>query len=69
MGTVSADGKSIVSNPDVGIPKFCCGASRAQRDSGGNNPGRQIISNISRLSLPIPPLRLQDRLEKKRVTS
>jgi RHS repeat-associated protein len=29
LGTVSADGKSIVSNPGVGIPKFCCGAGGA----------------------------------------
>lgn len=34
LGTVSADGKSIVSDPGVGIPKFCCGASTAR-----NNPG------------------------------
>ncbi|WP_310452626.1 RHS repeat-associated core domain-containing protein, partial [Sulfuritalea sp.] len=32
LGTVSADGKSIVSDPGVGIPKFCCGASFAQRN-------------------------------------
>ncbi|MDP3512123.1 MAG: IPT/TIG domain-containing protein, partial [Sulfuritalea sp.] len=31
LGTVSADGKSIVSDPGVGIPKFCCGASFARR--------------------------------------
>ena len=29
QGTVSEDGKSIVSDPGVGIPKFCCGASMA----------------------------------------
>lgn len=28
-GTVTADGKSIVSDPGVGIPKFCCGATTA----------------------------------------
>jgi RHS repeat-associated protein len=28
IGTVSADGKMVVSNPGVGIPKFCCGAVR-----------------------------------------
>lgn len=28
-GTVSQDGKSIVSDPGVGIPKFCCGATTA----------------------------------------
>jgi RHS repeat-associated protein len=38
MGTVSADGKAIVSNAGVGIPKFCCGAIRLQR-SAGNNTG------------------------------
>lgn len=32
LGTVSADGKSIVSDPGVGIPKFCCGASFARRN-------------------------------------
>lgn len=26
-GTVTQDGKSVVSDPGVGIPKFCCGAS------------------------------------------
>lgn len=31
MGTVSADGKMVVSNAGVGIPKFCCGAIRIQR--------------------------------------
>jgi RHS repeat-associated protein len=41
MGTVSADGKSIVSNPGVGIPKFCCGAGfPRQRDAGGD-PGAE----------------------------
>lgn len=39
MGTVSADGKSIVSNPGVGIPKFCCGAVRPRFGSGGNTGG------------------------------
>jgi YD repeat-containing protein len=34
MGTVSADGKTVVSNPGVGIPKFCCGAARIQRAAG-----------------------------------
>ncbi len=27
MGTVSPDGKTIIPDPGVGIPKFCCGAS------------------------------------------
>src|SRR5688572_12774678 len=27
LGTVSADGLTIVSDPGVGIPKFCCGAA------------------------------------------
>jgi RHS repeat-associated protein len=43
FGTVSADGKSIVSNPGVGIPKFCCGAGgaapRPPRLGGGSNGG------------------------------
>jgi RHS repeat-associated protein len=34
-GTVTQDGKSIVSDPGVGIPKFCCGASFAQSNGGG----------------------------------
>ena len=38
LGTVSEDGKSIVSNPGVGIPKFCCGAVFPGR-SGGNGIG------------------------------
>lgn len=55
LGTVSADGKSIVSDPGVGIPKFCCGASFAQRNpttqaaaatgaSGGDGEGSGIGS-------------------------
>ncbi len=35
LGTVSADGKSVVSDPGVGIPKFCCGASRLVRRVAG----------------------------------
>src|SRR4030042_1867129 len=27
MGTVSDDGRNIIPDPGVGIPKFCCGAS------------------------------------------
>jgi RHS repeat-associated protein len=30
-GTVSSDGKLIVSNPGVGIPRFCCGAISPRR--------------------------------------
>ncbi len=36
FGTVSANGKSVVSDPGVGIPKFCCGAVRLI------NPNRSI---------------------------
>src|SRR5262249_51166320 len=39
LGTVSPDGKSIVSNPGVGIPKFCCGAGFAQRSIAANTSG------------------------------
>jgi len=39
LGTVSQDGKTIVSNAGVGIPKFCCGAMRAQRPPPGNSTG------------------------------
>ena len=53
MGTVSADGKNVVSNAGVGIPKFCCGAARIQRsassttganggDGGGCNCGNPV---------------------------
>ena len=48
QGTVSEDGKSIVSDPGVGIPKFCCGASMASpppppvpptsKPKGGDDP-------------------------------
>jgi hypothetical protein len=39
-GTVTADGKSIVSDPGVGIPKFCCGASfPAPRAAGAGGNG------------------------------
>jgi len=31
LGTVSNDGKLIVSNPGVGIPRFCCGAGFPRR--------------------------------------
>ncbi len=42
LGTVSADGKSVVSNPGVGIPKFCCGATFLPRgDGGANDPGAE----------------------------
>lgn len=36
MGTVSPDGKMVVSNAGVGVPKFCCGAIRIQRSTGGD---------------------------------
>lgn len=39
MGTVSADGKMVVSNAGVGVPKFCCGAIRIQRGTGGDTGG------------------------------
>jgi len=39
LGTVSEDGKSVVTNPGVGIPKFCCGASFLGRFGGGNTGG------------------------------
>lgn len=35
-GTVSQDGKSIVSDPGFGMPKFCCGAVWTGRTGGGN---------------------------------
>ena len=41
-GTVTRDGKSIVSDPGVGIPKFCCGATAfggSGAGSGGSGPG------------------------------
>jgi hypothetical protein len=31
LGTVSTDGTRIVSNPGVGIPRFCCGALEVRR--------------------------------------
>ena len=40
-GTVTTDGKSIVSDPGVGIPKFCCGATAyggSGAGSGGSGP-------------------------------
>lgn len=36
LGTVSEDGKTIVANAGVGIPKFCCGAVFTGRSGGGN---------------------------------
>lgn len=39
QGTVSADGKSIVSDPGVGIPKFCCGATTNSPAPGNEPPG------------------------------
>lgn len=39
LGTVTPNGKSVVSNPGVGIPKFCCGATRLNRNSGGASTG------------------------------
>jgi RHS repeat-associated protein len=38
-GTVSDDGKSIVSDPGVGIPKFCCGATFASPPPPPPPPG------------------------------
>jgi len=35
-GTVSQDGKTIVSDAGVGIPRFCCGAVFPGRSGGGN---------------------------------
>lgn len=35
-GTVSQDGKSIVTNTGVGIPRFCCGAIFGGRSGAGN---------------------------------
>ncbi len=35
-GTVSQDGKTIVSDPGFGMPKFCCGAVWGGRSGGGN---------------------------------
>ncbi len=37
-GTVTADGRSIVSNPGVGMPKFCCGAMRSNRPPPPDDP-------------------------------
>ena len=54
MGTVSADGKSIVSNAGVGIPKFCCGAARAQRNPQTGNPAG-TGGNGDQPPLPAPP--------------
>jgi YD repeat-containing protein len=39
QGTVSADGRAIVSDPGVGIPKFCCGASMASPPPPPTPPG------------------------------
>jgi len=53
MGTVSADGKSIVSNPGVGIPKFCCGAVRPSYGSGGNTGGNGGNGSCPNTSNPV----------------
>jgi len=41
FGTVSADGTTIVSDPGVGIPKFCCGAAAYNKRlaTHGQSPG------------------------------
>lgn len=39
QGTVSDDGNSIVSDPGVGIPKFCCGATAASPVPGNEPAG------------------------------
>src|SRR5207249_150069 len=36
-GTVSADGRTIVADPGVGIPKFCCGAAFYDSMASANN--------------------------------
>ncbi|MBI5378840.1 MAG: hypothetical protein HZA23_01615, partial [Nitrospirae bacterium] len=38
-GTVSPDGKTIVSDPGTGIPRFCCGAVVASSGPGGGTGG------------------------------
>ena len=42
LGTVSADGTTIVSDPGVGIPKFCCGAAAYNKRlaTHGQAPGQ-----------------------------
>jgi RHS repeat-associated protein len=45
MGTVSSDGKLIVSNPGVGIPRFCCGAMFPQPGPPPQNtPARETTT-------------------------
>ena len=53
LGTVSADGKSIVSNPGVGIPKFCCGATFPQRGAGSNTGGNAGDGNGPKTCNPV----------------
>ena len=61
LGTVSADGKSIVSDPGVGIPKFCCGASFARRNpttqanaATGSTGGDGATTTCPKPGLPQP---------------
>ena len=37
QGTVSADGKSVIPDPGVGQPKFCCGGAASVPTGGGAN--------------------------------
>lgn len=37
QGTVTPDGKRIVPDPGVGMPKFCCGGSFASRNAAGRD--------------------------------
>ena len=38
MGTVSDDGRNIIPDPGVSIPKFCCGASIPQPEKPQDSP-------------------------------
>ncbi len=47
MGTVSDDGRNIIPDAGVGIPKFCCGASTPSPSPATQNPptGKQASPN------------------------
>jgi hypothetical protein len=56
LGTVSNDGKLIVSNPGVGIPRFCCGAALTRAPQPDpNQPPDERPSNPCPDDCPPPP--------------
>jgi RHS repeat-associated protein len=55
MGTVSDDGRQIIPDDGIGIPKFCCGASFQSRQPSNNPPPTPPDSCPTELGDPVDP--------------